>query len=109
MNQELKKYLDKEDSKLLFDFRWGPVSGDEFLKFIKLVREELNYHGNFNFIRMINRETGEVKEVSATEEGYNALNALIEIKHLDDITFEGNKHYADRLTQRLRYLFLRYQ
>jgi hypothetical protein len=101
LKKELKKFLDKEDTRLLYDFRWAPNSGNEFLEFMKLVREELNYTPEYDFIRMINHKTGEVKQCDATEEGYNALCTILTFDepYLESVKFEGNKNYVERLNK----------
>lgn len=109
MKDELKKYLDKEDKELLAHFRWSTSARELFKDFMNLVREELNYYPNYNFIRMINNETGEVKQTNACEEGFEDLYKLIENNYLEHITFEGNEYYVKKLSEHLRYLFLKYQ
>jgi hypothetical protein len=101
MNKDLKAYLDKEDSELRSIFRFptsGPCEIDDLLNFIKLVREELNYTPEYNFIRMINNETGEVRQCDATDEGFNALCDIIDNEpYLEAVIFEGNTNYIRTL------------
>lgn len=68
-----------------------------------------------DFIRMINSETGEVREVKANDEGFKALLGVLvnEIKMYtegflkdrniqEDVYFEGDQHYRWILEKRLR-------
>jgi hypothetical protein len=56
-----------------------------------------------NRIRMINNETGEVRECDATDEGYNILKEIlredVEKYNNFDFTFEGNTEYVEMLNE----------
>lgn len=98
MKEELKNFLGKEDSYLLQDFKWGNDGANQFSKFMHLIREELNYKIEYNFIRMINNETGEVRECNATDECLKALYEIIlDEPYIEHVTFEGNSKYVSYL------------
>lgn len=76
---------------------------DEFSSSVTEINKSNPVKFPLPFIRMINTETGEVRQTNACDAGYNALSNLIKTEpYVMHVVFEGNEFFVEKLNSDLR-------